>query len=183
MEVHPSRGTHHSLGVSAGERNHPTPSLKNIGLARFSMTENNRTIVMSGRVGAPFTFTLDIVFAVYLRGAEILLMWSPSRRVLRILVLGRGYEAPRRKRFGRGPQLVVAHLRSSTVREILIPREQPFYHGMSRTWHVAQHQRLDPLCKTLLEPQSRFWGQTSQTPSSLTQKRGCDPERLNRLLL
>ena len=27
---------------------------------------------------------------------------------------------------------------------------------------------------TLLEPQSRFWGQTSQIPSSLSPKRDCD---------
>ena len=32
---------------------------------------------------------------------------------------------------------------------------------------------------TILEPQSRFWGQTSQIPSSLSPKRDCGPKRVN----
>ena len=34
-----------------------------------------------------------------------------------------------------------------------------------------------------LEPQSRFWGQTSHIPSTLSPKRDCGPKRVNRYLV
>ena len=50
---------------------------------------------------------------------------------------------------------------------------------IGRPRSIPQQIKLKSTSLTLLEPQSRFWGQTSQIPSSLSPKRDCGSKGVN----